>query len=233
MIARPGRPSIAEACRFGPRSGRRPRLLPVSPRISRRAALIGGAALLSGCALRGPAAGQAARLRPPLTYVAIGASDAVGVGVEDPDRDGWVSVLHRALPRPTRLVNLGIPGIRLAGALAVELPPAIEARPDLVTLWLAVNDLLGGVSLDDYRADLDRMLGRLRGETGAVVALGNVPDAPETRRYLGMEAGERRRVAAAWNETIAAAADRHGAVLVDLFGRWPSALHPEYIGLDG
>ena len=67
----------------------------------------------------------------------------------------------------------------------------------------------------------------------AVVAVGNVPDAPETRRYLGMEAGERRRVAAAWNETIAAAADRHGAVLVDLFARWPSALHPEYIGLDG
>ena len=32
---------------------------------------------------------------------------------------------------------------------------------------------------------------------GAAVALGNVPDAPETRRYLGMEAAERRRVTAA------------------------------------
>jgi lysophospholipase L1-like esterase len=205
----------------------------VPPRsLSRRAALLAGAALLGGCAIGGPA-GQPTRLRAPLTYVAIGASDAVGVGVEDPEQDGWVSVLHRALPRPTRLVNLGIPGIRLGGALAVELPPALEARPDLVTVWLAVNDLLGGVALEAYRADLDRLLGRLREETGAVVALGNVPDAPETRRYLGMEAAERRRVAAAWNETIAAAAERHGAILVDLFARWPSARHPEYIGLDG
>src|SRR5438132_307167 len=166
-----------------------------------------GAALLSGCAL--PGGGEPTRLRAPLTYVAIGASDAVGVGVDDPERDGWVSVLQRALPRPTRLVNLGIPGIRLGGALAVELPPAIEARPDLVTVWLAVNDVIGGVALEAYRADLDRLLGRLREETGAVVALGNVPDAPETGRYLGMEAAERRRVAAAWNETIAAAAERH------------------------
>jgi len=200
--------------------------------ISRRAALLGGAALLSGCAL-GRAGGGGARLRAPLTYVAIGASDAVGVGVEDPERDGWVSVLQRALPQPTRLVNLGIPGMRLGGALAVEVPPAIEARPDLVTIWLAVNDLLGGVALDAYRADLDRLLGGLREGTGAVVALGNVPDAPETRRYLGMEAAERRRVAGAWNETIAAAAERHGAILVDLFARWPSARHSEYIGLDG
>jgi acyl-CoA thioesterase I len=205
----------------------------VPPRLSRRVALAAGAALLSGCALPGPTADGATRLRAPLTYVAIGASDAVGVGVEEPERDGWVSVLHRALPRPTRLVNLGIPGIRLGGALAVELPPAIEAGPDLVTVWLAVNDLLGGVALEAYRADLDRLLGRLREETGAVVALGNVPDAPETRRYLGMEAAERRRIAAAWNETIAAAAERRGAILVDLFARWASARHPEYIGLDG
>src|SRR5438477_1020999 len=132
-----------------------------------------GAALLSGCAL--PGGGEPTRLRAPLTYVAIGASDAVGVGVDDPEWDGWVNVLHRALPRPTRLVNLGIPGIRLNAALAVELPPALEARPELVTVWLAVNDVIGGVALDRYRADLDRLLGELRANTRAVVAVGNVP----------------------------------------------------------
>src|SRR5438046_230776 len=69
-------------------------------------------------------------LRPPLTYVALGASDAAGVGVEDPQRDGWVPVLSRQLPQPTRLINLGIPGVRLFEALEVELPPALEAKPD-------------------------------------------------------------------------------------------------------
>jgi lysophospholipase L1-like esterase len=195
--------------------------------------MVGAGGLLSGCALAGRGGSGETRLRAPITYVAIGASDAVGVGVDDPERDGWVSVLHRALPRPARLVNLGIPGIRLGAAVAVELPPALEARPDLVTVWLAVNDVLGGVALEAYRADLDRLLGQLASRTRAVVAVGNIPDAPPNGRYLGMAADERRRVAAAWNETIAAAAERHGAILVDLFARWPTARHPEYIGLDG
>jgi lysophospholipase L1-like esterase len=169
----------------------------------------------------------------PLTYVALGASDAVGVGATHPESEGWVPRFGASLGPDTRILNLGVSGSTLAQALQEQLPPALDAHPDVVTVWLAVNDLLGGVALEEYRADLDRLLERLRAETGAVVALGNVPDAPETRRYLGMEAAERRRIAAAWNETIAAAAERHGAILVDLFARWPSARHPEYIGLDG
>jgi lysophospholipase L1-like esterase len=177
-----------------------------------------------------PAPGAA--LKPPITYAALGASDAAGVGVEDPQRDGWVQVLSRRLPQPTRLVNLGIPGVRLFEAIEVELPPALEAKPHLITIWLVVNDILAGVPLDRYRADMDRLLSELRRGTGARIAIGNVPQAPDNLPYLGIPAAERRAIAETWNAAIAAAAAAHGATLVDLYRRWPLREHPEYIGPD-
>lgn len=172
-------------------------------------------------------------LKGPLTYVALGASDAAGVGVDYPARDGWVPVLARRLPQPTRLVNMGIPGIRLREALQVELPPTLDARPDLITVWLVVNDVLGGVQLEQYSADLNRLLSQLRAGTQARIALGNIPNAPEASRYLGLPASERRVLTKAWNDAISDRAAAHGAVLVDLFTRWPLLEHPEYIGSDG
>jgi lysophospholipase L1-like esterase len=173
-----------------------------------------------------------AALTPPITYAALGASDAAGVGVEDPQRDGWVQNLSRRLPQPTRLVNLGIPGVRLFEALEVELAPALEAKPHLITIWLVVNDILTGIPLDRYRADLGRLLGELRRGTGAKIAIGNVPSAPDSLPYLGLPPAERRVIAETWNAAIAAAAAAHGATLVDLNRRWPLREHPEYIGPD-
>jgi lysophospholipase L1-like esterase len=172
-------------------------------------------------------------LKAPLTYLALGASDAAGVGVDEPARDGWVPVLQRLLPQPARLVNLGIPGITLKEAVNVELPPALDAKPHLVTVWLVVNDILGGVTLEDYRADLDRLLGQLKANTTAYVAVGNVPNAPDHSGYLGLGDNQRRALTDAWNAAIAGVVGQHGYTLVDLYQRWPVAEHPEFIGPDG
>ena len=171
----------------------------------------------------------------------MGASDATGVGVDDPQRDGWVPVLARRLPPPTRPVNLGIPGVKLREALNAELPPALDALRQasggvIVTVWLVVNDILGGVALDHYRADLAQLLSQLvqaRDPGGTVVAVGNVPDAGKSSRYLGMSAAQRQAVTRDWNAAIAAVVERQGCLPVDLYGRWPVAQHPEYIGQDG
>ena len=169
----------------------------------------------------------------PLTYVAMGASDAVGLGVRTPRRDGWVPVLARELPQPVQLVNLGVPGSTLRQAIDEQLPRAIAAQPDLVTVWLVVNDFLAGVSPVAYAADLDRLLRELRAKTGAVIAIANAPVPPAGLDPWGLPEIARRAVALAWNVPIATAARAHSAVLVDLYGDWPVAEHPEYIGPDG
>jgi lysophospholipase L1-like esterase len=131
------------------------------------------------------------------------------------------------------VVNLGIPGVRLREAAEVELPPALDARPDLVTVWLVVNDVLSAVPLDEYRASLDGLLAALREGSQARIAVGNIPDAPAESTYLGVPPDVRPGLTAAWNEAIAGVAGAHGAVLVDLFRLWPVKDHPGYIGPDG
>ncbi|MDQ3702499.1 MAG: SGNH/GDSL hydrolase family protein [Chloroflexota bacterium] len=204
-------------------------------------AALGGAGALSAWRqialprMRAPVAATPARppLVAPLTYAAIGASDAAGVGVADPGRDGWVSIFARRLPAGTRLVNLGVPGITLHRALDTVLPRAISAQPGLVTVWLVVNDVLAGVSLDSYRADLDRLLRELRAGTAAQIAVGNLPDPPGTVGGVQLPQFVRRTIVAQWNTAIAGVVRTHDAILVDLYQRWPVGQHPEFLGADG
>jgi lysophospholipase L1-like esterase len=169
----------------------------------------------------------------PLTYVAVGASDAVGVGARDPERDGWVPRFGARLGRDVRVVNLGVSGSTLAQALDEQLGPAVDAHADVITVWLAVNDLNGGVALDRYAQDLNRLLDGLQA-THARVLVGNVPDLARQTAAAGRDPGAISGNIDRWNEVIAETVARHGAVLVDLHGSWQEvAEHPEYLSQDG
>ena len=169
----------------------------------------------------------------PLVYVAIGASDAVGVGASAPERDGWVPRLRDRLPADSTLVNLGVAGSKLSDALEQQLPVALAAQPDLVTVWLATNDLTGRVPLEAYAADLDRLLGALDA-TGATVLLGNLPDLAQLPALRAVDPLLMRREVDTWNAAIAEVASRHRVVLVDLRTTWQElAAHPEYVAADG
>lgn len=167
------------------------------------------------------------------TYVAIGASDTFGYGVPDPGTQGWVPQFATSLPADTRLVNLGVSGISLHRALAVDLPVALDAHPSLVTVWLAVNDLLAGMPLEAYRADLRTLLTGLHA-THARVLVGNLPDLSLVPAAAGRLGADPAATVATWNAAIAAEARATGATLVDIHGGWQDlASHPEYIGPDG
>jgi lysophospholipase L1-like esterase len=195
-------------------------------------------ALLSACARvstrSGPVSPSAQTATHQLVYVALGASDGVGVGTNEPARDNWPTVLARELGNPVRFVNLGIAGATVAEATQCELPAAITAQPDVVTVWLAVNDLATGVSLSEYTNQLRALLHTLRVNTHARVYVGNVPDfalLPAARRF---DQGAIRGAVAQWNAAIANAARAEGATVVDLSGDWQDlAQHPEYISADG
>jgi acyl-CoA thioesterase I len=192
------------------------------------AGLIGLVAILASAGCVGPA--QAAR---PLTYVAIGASDAVGVGAQNPETDGWVPQFGAHLGRNVRVVNLGVSGSTLSQALQEQLGPAVDAQPDVVTVWLAVNDLNARVPLEQYSANLDSMLDQLE-VTHARVLVGNVPDLGRLAAYRGIDPSALNAEVDRWNAVIAATSARHGALLVDLYSQWQEiAQHPEYLSSDG
>ena len=161
---------------------------------------------------------------PPPVYVAVGASETTGVGSDQPLRDGWPRVLHRtALPAGSIFVNMGIPGATVAQALAEELNQALAAKPNLVTVWLNVNDITRGVGVADYERQLDALVKGLRGDGSTRVLVANTPPldrlpAFEAGRILGAfpspEAVE--RVVSTYNDAIARVVQRQGAFLVDL-----------------
>jgi lysophospholipase L1-like esterase len=194
-----------------------------------------GLALLTGCAV-GPA--RSSLIPPPappqarFVYVAVGASETVGVGSPDPLRDAWTAVFYRtALPPSATFVNLGVPGATSAQALQQEVPYAVSLRPTLVTVWLNVNDLVQGVSAADYEASLTSLLTALRrgGRTRVLVA--NTPPLTGLPAYrlcrppfvgscpLTEPLPPPRQVdaqVAAYNRAIAQAAASVGAQVVDL-----------------
>ncbi len=193
------------------------------------------AALVAGCSApkpesraSGPSTQPSTR---PLTYVAVGASETVGAGADDPAGDAWPRLLLRtALPLSTEFVNLGIPGATVAQALREEVPRAAEARPDLVTVWLNVNDLIAGVSAAQYERDLGTLVGTLRRGGATRVLVANVPPLDQLPVYVACRTagpGCRFRawlpapealnaVVEAYNAATSRVVEREGALLVDL-----------------
>ena len=129
----------------------------------------------------------------PVTYVAIGASDAVGVGARDPETEGWVPRFGARLGSNVRVINLGVSGSTLGQALDEQVGPALDAQPDVVTVWLAVNDLNARVPLDQYATQLDTLLTQLDG-THARVLVGNVPDLGRLAAYRGIDPAPLQKV---------------------------------------
>ncbi len=221
----------------------------LAPRLVHPAALasaVVGALLVGAVLSKSQAAMTSVQAHTPITrhtvatkgqtiYVAMGASDTVGVGSANPARDNWTAQLAQHLPRGARYLNLGVSGITLGPALSVELPRALSAHPTLVTVWLAVNDLNAQVPPGDYNRELDALLVALR-KTGARVFVGNVPDLRLVPVYAsaGVTPGQIDAAVRAYNTVISTQAARHGATVVDLYANSRAIIHSsQYISGDG
>lgn len=96
----------------------------------------------------------------------------------------------------------------------------IELQPDLVIIAEGLNDMRSGMPLGEYIADLERIVGDIRDETGALIVLvgiyhqthgvgANDPAVyPTWSRWT-------HETAAAYNDAIGLVASRFGALFVD------------------
>jgi lysophospholipase L1-like esterase len=152
-------------------------------------------------------------------YAAVGASDTVGVGASDPGTGSWPARLAARLPAGFDYVNLGVSGSLAAQAAREQLPTAIGLAPQLVTVWLAVNDLNANVTPTDYAAALRSVVEPLVSRTAARIFVGTVPDLRPVPAYAGTDQVTLLARITAYNAAIAAiAAAFPGRVTaVDLF----------------
>ncbi len=170
-----------------------------------------------------------------LLYVAIGASDTFGVGADDPQTQSWPADLATHMGIGVRLINLGIPGELLHDALDVEVPVALDSHPNVITVWLAVNDIIDNVSLTSYTHDLDTLLTRLQtGAPQAKIAIANVPDLTFLPYFGNQDPASLTTKVTAFNTAISTISTRHHVILVDLYQHLKElSTHPEYISSDG
>jgi lysophospholipase L1-like esterase len=153
------------------------------------------------------------------SLVAIG--DSFTEGLDDPDPSGtgfrgWADLVaaELAVREPGfRYANLAVRGRLLGRIVAEQLPAAIALRPGLVSIAGGTNDILRR-SCDPpaLARQLDDAVGQLRA-TGAEVLVFTGTDPtrrlPSTRRLLP-------RIAVV-NDAVRRAAERHDALLVDLW----------------
>jgi lysophospholipase L1-like esterase len=175
------------------------------------------------CAVLAACAGS--RPEPPKTiiYLALGASDAAGIGAE-PITRGYVFRIADDLDRRVDevvLANLGVPGAdteQVGEALDLFLVSPVE--PNLVTVWTGANDLVQAADVDDFEDEVEDIFDGLRDRTDGVIAAANIPDLTELPRFRNDPDDDvtRERIEA-FNEAIAEQAEDYDVLLVDLYSQ--------------
>jgi acyl-CoA thioesterase I len=119
-------------------------------------------------------------------YVALGASDATGVGAL-PLTEGYVYLITRELDRQipgVYLVNLGVPGARIDLVNEqVRVAKHLGTRADLVTLWTGANDVVNGDDPKQFQERLRALLGTVKEHISQAIVVANVPDLTQLPRF--------------------------------------------------
>ena len=124
-----------------------------------------------------------------MRYVALGDSYTIGTSV--PADEGWPEQLVAALgpdaPTLTLVANLGVNGYTSADLIRDELPALDALKPDVVSVLIGVNDVVQGVSVAKYEANvaaiLDSLLVRLPAERIIAVAIPDYTVTPAGGDY--------------------------------------------------
>jgi lysophospholipase L1-like esterase len=156
---------------------------------------------------------------PWTRYVALGDSFTEGIGDPEPQSPGghrgWADRVAEVLSSQTEdlaYANLAIRGRLLQQIIDEQVDPALELKPDLISVSAGGNDIIRpGTDPDEIAGRFEGMIERLRRD-GATVVMFNGPDigmTPVLSRVRGK--------VAIYNENLRAIAQRHDAIVADMW----------------
>lgn len=151
--------------------------------------------------------------------MAIGDSFTEGIGDPEPQSPGghrgWADRVAEVLSSSTdgfSYANLAIRGRLLQQIADEQVEPALELKPDLISVSAGGNDIIRpGTDPDDISQRFETMIQRL-GRDGATIVMFNGPDIGMTP-VLGRVRGK----VAIYNENLRAIAQRHDAIVADMW----------------
>ena len=149
-----------------------------------------------------------------------GDSLALGVGASDSSRGFAFDLFKRIAQTHPRseVTNLAIGGATASDVARLELDRIAATQPDIVILEVGANDLVRRHGAKTFDAQYRRLaLGVRRVAPRARIVLFNVPDIAVSPIFEIPAKPGLRRLARAYNATVASVARRIGASVVDLF----------------
>lgn len=162
---------------------------------------------------------------PPINYLALGASDAFGIGA-NPITRGYVYRIKDGFEdrgRRVSLLNTGIPTADIPAIKKVARKALKrDVEYDLVTIWTGANDLIGGSDVKDFEEDLESMLTRIRDKSNAFIVIMNLPDLTQIKKFR--EDPDKHVTVenvAAFNQAITRQANKYKVPIVDFFKAAP------------
>jgi lysophospholipase L1-like esterase len=121
---------------------------------------------------------------PVLKVVVLGDSSVTAPGVAGPE-ESWISLVAERLAVGRHVVvdSLAVGGSCAHDLVLNQLRPAIELNPDIVFVAVGANDVIRGVSLRRFEANLDHLVDELN-ETGATIFLSGLGDLGSIPRLV-------------------------------------------------
>ncbi len=181
--------------------------------------------LMVGCASTSDDDDTVTKVDDVINYVALGASDATGIGAF-PLTDGYVFRIKDALEdrgKKVDLLNLGIPtanipAIEKAAIAALK----VGVEKDLVTIWTGANDLIGGDDVVQFEKSLDHILQHLRQDDSVFIVMMNLPDLTQIKRFREKpDKHVTSEQVTAFNQAITRQAKKYNVPIVDFFSDNP------------
>jgi lysophospholipase L1-like esterase len=158
---------------------------------------------------------------PRLRYVSLGDSYTIGTSVEARERfpDQLVAALGPEAPTLRLVANLGVNGYTSADLIRDELPALDDLQPEFVTVLIGVNDVVQGVSIEAYEANvvtiLDSLLSRLAADRIVSIAIPDYTVTPAGADYDDPDRQHDGIVAS--NAVMERFAGERGMAYVDIF----------------
>ncbi len=112
-----------------------------------------------------------------LVYLALGDSLMAGAGTSSAQDSLPYLLADRLAGRDKKVIlqNYSVPGYKTADLINNLLSPAVQTKPQVITLLIGVNDIHNNVSADVFRHNYGEILERLTKETSAAVYAVNIP----------------------------------------------------------
>lgn len=156
----------------------------------------------------------------PLRVAALGDSTLTGPGADNAD-DIWVRVVARRMVAELgcglELRSLAVGGATAAEVVAEQLQPAVDFAPHVALVSVGANDVIRGVPMRRFAAQLDHIVSALA-DAGALVwcsgvgDLGTIPRLAPPLRQVVSRLGRRA------DRIHAEVARRHGALKSEQWG---------------